>query len=379
MNKEIKLNKYLSIYISKYSILIIFSSIFWIICYHLLEIILPYEKNDNKDNNNSIYNFEIFFMSLVQLFSIFLFLIELFRSKKKYNISKNINTFQITKKVDNENQKISICKIIIYLLFFNFFNYFIYKIFSLKRSYESNYEDDFFFGFSCFLFSFLIEKFYYKNIMGKHKIITLIYFFIILTFKLITLNLNSFIEWIFPFIFLFLLDFIIIIKYYFYYYLMKIRNYSPFFLISIEGILSLIITYNSNHINIIYKIINDRNLIYFIIYLVCLYIFFIYYLLSIYLFSPISFGIIHIFIFIIQYCIYSKLSFHILLIIIILFFTLFYSEIIIFHFWNLDKYTKLSIEERAKKEIDEFNNTSIIDLSITQNENDNNNKSDDDI
>jgi hypothetical protein len=39
----------------------------------------------------------------------------------------------------------------------------------------------------------------------------------------------------------------------------------------------------------------------------------------------------------------------------------------------------LSIEERAKKEIDEFNNTSIIDLSITQNENDNNNKSDDDI
>ena len=82
MNKEIKLNKYLSIYISKYSILIIFSSIFWIICYHLLEIILPYEKNDNKDNNNSIYNFEIFFMSLVQLFSIFLFLIELFRSKK---------------------------------------------------------------------------------------------------------------------------------------------------------------------------------------------------------------------------------------------------------------------------------------------------------
>ena len=216
--------------------------------------------------------------------------------------------------------------------------------------------------------------------MGKHKIITLIYFFIILTFKLITLNLNSFIEWIFPFIFLFLLDFIIIIKYYFYYYLMKIRNYSPFFLISIEGILSLIITYNSNHINIIYKIISDRNLIYFIIYLVCLYIFFIYYLLSIYLFSPISFGIIHIFIFIIQYCIYSKLSFHILLIIIILFFTLFYSEIIIFHFWNLDKYTKLSIEERAKKEIDEFNNTSIIDLSITQNENDNNNnKSDDDI
>ena len=224
-------------------------------------------------------------------------------------------------------------------------------------------------GLSFFIISFLIEKLYYKNIFGKDKFISLFFFIISFIYSIyfaVDLTLHDISFQLISFIFTILGS----IKNYFINQLMNIDNINPFYLIFINGIFASLISLLINIFGIFkfnYFIIFKgfgKNILFLILYFISLFVFCIFQTLSNYYISPISYGLIYIYIYTIIGLYYDFSFIFVIYIIFILFFSLIYCEFISIHCFDLDKYTRDNIDERGKKEIDDLNNlSSISDIS----------------
>ena len=356
---------------SKYYLFIILSSIFWSISYYILYSIFFSNKEiiDIKTreflDKNTMHKtfFEVYSISFIQILSIILYLIVLYTSKKQ-NINLSIKAFKEKKKKSNK------IKIMFYVISIVILNYLTaISISQIRTSLTQKQISINIVGLSFFIISFLIEKFYYKNIFGKDKFISLFFFIISFIYSIyfaVDLTLHDISFQLISFIFTILGS----IKNYFINQLMNIDNINPFYLIFINGIftslISLIFIYfrffNLRYFNILRQFGN--NILFLILYFISLFVFCIFQTLSNYYISPISYGLIYIYIYTIIGLYYDFSFIFVIYIIFILFFSLIYCEFISIHCFDLDKYTRDNIDERGKKEIDDLNNlSSISDIS----------------
>ena len=380
--------------INIYYIFIFVASILWCISYFLIEKINPIKIN-TKDNIMNRISFEIHSISISQILFIIIYFVNLYLSKTEKNNFKDKKQYmQNEENLKTENSKISniliqsktsnisninligfkTALIIFILSIFNII--YLYTLIVMRIKNYGNIDKIFLVGIFNFIIGTIIEKYYYKKILGLHRIIPFIYFSVMIPVYIYTIEKsNQFqkyepifigkyrINQILEYCIFFIGFFLMFIKNQFYHHLTNFKYINPFFIIFLNGIFTLIIAiiffYYLGYSFKFELLIN--NIFQYNLYIIILFLYFIFQTLSNIYISPTSCGLIFLFInlfisliektHIYLFGIIDLNKFWIIpLFLPTIIMSILYCEFIVFHFCGLDEQTKFAIEERGKIE-----------------------------
>ena len=372
-------------------IFIFLASIFWCISYYLIATINPIKINQvdniNQDDIMNRISFELHSIAISQIFFIILYYVNLYLSNSESKKNRLLENEEI---ISTDNTKVPNLliqnkeshfplinyKTTLFIFILSFFHIIYIYILIVMRIKDYGIIDKIFLvGIFNFIIGTLIEKIYYKKILGLHRIIPFAYFSTMIPVYIFTIEnkeenknkylyfgkykINKFVEYIFMIIGIFLM----VIKNNFYNHFMVIKCINPFFITFLNGFFSLILTIIIFYFlgyNFDFSLLKGKIIIY-IFYIIVLFLYFLFLTLSNYYISPTSCGLIflfnNLFISLIEKSDISLFGIKTLesiwiipLFLPTIFMSILYCEFIVFHFWSLDHQTKLVIEERGKIE-----------------------------
>ena len=372
-------------------IFIFLASIFWCISYYLIATINPIKINQvdniNQDDIMNRISFELHSIAISQIFFIILYYVNLYLSNSESKKNRLLENEEI---ISTDNTKVPNLliqnkeshfplinyKTTLFIFILSFFHIIYIYILIVMRIKDYGIIDKIFLvGIFNFIIGTLIEKIYYKKILGLHRIIPFAYFSTMIPVYIFTIEnkeenknkylyfgkykINKFVEYIFMIIGIFLM----VIKNNFYNHFMVIKCINPFFITFFNGFFSLILTiiiFSFLGYNFDFSLLKGKIIIY-IFYIIVLFLYFLFLTLSNYYISPTSCGLIflfnNLFISLIEKSDISLFGIKTLesiwiipLFLPTIFMSILYCEFIVFHFWSLDHQTKLVIEERGKIE-----------------------------